>query len=245
MRPWSTRLACNSGQSKPALPHRLVRALDSVFCERRQEAQRHFAGPTPTDGHHDHQHQQRRTFASANRMACRLHVRAEPMAARFAQHADALPRACANPLDGRQQRPPGEYPELRTFGELLGSEWGFCVPVRHRICFSLRARRPWWRWWRSRWSCPVKLRQALRGPHRVRGPLRAAVRCRSGLSLPVIFASGRLLVMAGTRPGRWPRPSRVFRPLDAYRFDILGSIGGIVAVLGALLLGAPTDRLGM
>ena len=80
--------------------------------------------PTPTDGHHDYQRHQRSNLTPANRMACCLYDRAEPVAARLVEHAHALPRARTHPLDGRQQRPPVEHPELCALGQLLGNRGG-------------------------------------------------------------------------------------------------------------------------
>ena len=127
--------------------------------------------PTPTDGHRDYHRHQRSNLTPANRMACCLHVRAEPVAARLAEHAHALPRARTHPLDGRQQRPPVEHPELRALGELLGNRGG--VPARPFVTESVSpgANNPCGLG-RVRAHIPCEARHPARTPH-VRGPLGA------------------------------------------------------------------------
>jgi hypothetical protein len=71
---------------------------------------------------------------------------------------------------------------------------------------------------------PVKL-VALRGPHQLQGAQGMAALPR-WVSLPVIFVLS-VAVMAGVGQAV-ARTFRLFKPLDAYRLDIIGSIGGIV-----------------
>ena len=160
--------------------------------------------PTPTDGHHDHLHrQQRQTSAPVSRMACRLHVRAEPVAARNAEHAHALPRARTHPLDGRQQRPPVEHPELCALGQLLGNRGG--VPARSFVTESVSpsANNPCGPC-RVRAHFPREARHPARTP-RVRGPLGAPSAVAVGEPAGDLRAGGPR--DGRSRPGRRRAPS--------------------------------------
>ena len=82
---------------------------------------------------------------------------------------------------------------------------------------------------------PVKL-VSLHGTHEFDGlPGKAAV--SEWVDLPVIFVLV-VLVMAGLGQGT-AKTFIQFRPLDAYRYDVLGSIGGIVAFSVLSLVGLP------
>lgn len=80
---------------------------------------------------------------------------------------------------------------------------------------------------------PVKL-VTLRGPHEFEG-LSGHHSLSQWVSLPVIFVLV-VLVMAGLGQAM-ARTFAQFRPLDAYRFDIIGSIGGIVLFSALSFLG--------
>src|ERR1700730_3140685 len=82
---------------------------------------------------------------------------------------------------------------------------------------------------------PVKL-VSLRGPHEFEG-LPGHGPLPFWVSLSVIFVLSAL-VMAGLGQAT-ARTFAQFRPLDAYRFDIIGSVGGIVAFSVLSLLGLP------
>ncbi len=82
---------------------------------------------------------------------------------------------------------------------------------------------------------PVKL-VALRGPHEFQG-LSGHVPLSQWVSLPVIFALV-VLVMAGLGQAL-ARSFAQFKPLDAYRLDIIGSIAGIALFSALSFLGLP------
>jgi hypothetical protein len=82
---------------------------------------------------------------------------------------------------------------------------------------------------------PVKL-VALRGPHVFQG-LSGHSPLSQRASLPVIFVLVAL-VMAGLGQAM-ARTFARFRPLDAYRFDIIGSIGGILLFSVLSFVGLP------
>ena len=82
---------------------------------------------------------------------------------------------------------------------------------------------------------PVKL-VTLRGPHDFQG-LSGHSPLPQGASLPVIFVLVAL-VMAGLGQAM-ARTFAQFRPLDAYRFDIIGSIGGILLFSVLSFVGLP------
>jgi spermine/spermidine synthase len=82
---------------------------------------------------------------------------------------------------------------------------------------------------------PVKL-VTLRGPHEFEG-LSGHHPLSQWVSLPVIFALV-VLVMAGLGQAL-ARSFAQFKPLDAYRFDIIGSIGGIALFSTLSFVGLP------
>ena len=82
---------------------------------------------------------------------------------------------------------------------------------------------------------PVKL-VTLRGPHEFEG-LSGHHPLSQWVSLPVVFALV-VLVMAGLGQAL-ARSFAQFKPLDAYRFDIIGSIGGIALFSALSFVGLP------
>ncbi len=82
---------------------------------------------------------------------------------------------------------------------------------------------------------PVKL-VTLRGPHEFEG-ISGHHPLSQWVSLPVIFALV-VLVMAGLGQGT-ARTFAHFKPLDAYRFDIIGSVVGIALFSGLSFIGLP------
>jgi hypothetical protein len=82
---------------------------------------------------------------------------------------------------------------------------------------------------------PVKL-VTLRGPHEFEG-LSGHHPLSQWVNLPVIFALV-VLVMAGLGQAL-ARTFAQFKPLDAYRFDIIGSIGGIAFFSALSFVGLP------
>jgi hypothetical protein len=82
---------------------------------------------------------------------------------------------------------------------------------------------------------PVKL-VTLRGPHAFEG-LSGHHPLSQWVSLPVVFALV-VLVMAGLGQAL-ARSFGQFKPLDAYRFDIIGSIGGIALFSALSFVGLP------
>ena len=82
---------------------------------------------------------------------------------------------------------------------------------------------------------PVKL-VTLHGPHEFQG-ISGHGPLSQWISLPVIFVLV-VLVMAGIAQAT-ARTFAHFAPLDAYRFDIMGSIGGIALFSGLSFIGLP------
>ena len=161
------------------------------------------------------------------------------MAARHGEHADALPRARTHPLDGRQQRPPGEHPEFRAHGELLGYRGG--VPARRFVTEPVspgagNARGPC----RVRAHLPGEARHPAR-PQRVRGSLGPPSGVAVGEPPGDLRAGGPR--DGRSRPGLGPdlRSVQAARrlPLRHHRQHRRDR-----AVLGTLLRRAPAHRLG-
>jgi hypothetical protein len=82
---------------------------------------------------------------------------------------------------------------------------------------------------------PVKL-VSLRGPHEFQG-ISGHYPLSQWVSLPVIFVLV-VAVMAGLGQAT-ARTFTNFKPLDAYRFDIIGSVAGIVLFSGLSFIGLP------
>lgn len=82
---------------------------------------------------------------------------------------------------------------------------------------------------------PVKL-AALRGPHEFQG-LSGHAPLSQWVSLPIIFVLV-VLVMAGLGQAT-ARTFAQFKPLDAYRLDIIGSVGGIALFSVLSFIGLP------
>ncbi len=82
---------------------------------------------------------------------------------------------------------------------------------------------------------PVKL-VTLRGPHEFEG-ISGHYPLSQWVSLPVIFVLV-VLVMGGLGQGT-ARTFTNFEPLDAYRYDIIGSVAGIVLFSGLSFIGLP------
>ena len=82
---------------------------------------------------------------------------------------------------------------------------------------------------------PVKL-VALRGPHEFQG-LSGHAPLSQWVSLPIIFVLV-VLVMAGLGQAT-ARTFSQFKPLDAYRLDIIGSVGGIALFSVLSFIGLP------